>query len=59
MLYNSCNDQKGGILVENSNKKGLKITLTIFFALIAAVVTANIITEIFKSEFKTYYSVDQ
>ena len=44
--------------MKKTKNKGLKIALTIFISTVAAVVTANIITEIFKSKLKTYYVVD-
>lgn len=43
--------------MEKQNK-GFKVTLTVFFALVAAMLAANFITDIFKSEFKTYFKVD-
>lgn len=38
--------------------KGIKIFVIIFTSVVAAVVTANIITEIFKTKLNRYYSVD-
>lgn len=40
--------------------KGLKIFLIVFSSIVAAVVTANIITEIFKTKLNNkYYSVER
>lgn len=38
--------------------KGVKVFLIIFVSVAAAVVTANIFTEIFKTRLNKYYSVD-
>lgn len=38
--------------------KGMKVFLTIFLSVSAAVVTANILTEIFKTKLNKYYSVE-
>ena len=38
--------------------KGIKIFVIIFTSVVAAVVTANIITEIFTTKLNRYYSVD-
>lgn len=39
--------------------KGCKIFLIAFISVVSAVVTANVITEIFKTKLNKYYSVDQ
>lgn len=38
--------------------KGVKVFFIIFASVAAAVVTANILTEIFKTRLNKYYSVD-
>lgn len=38
--------------------KGMKVFLTIFISVATAVVTANILTEIFKTKLNKYYLVD-
>lgn len=38
--------------------KGFKIFLVVFTSIVAAVVTANVITEIFKTKLNKYYSVN-
>lgn len=39
--------------------KGLKIFLIVFVSVAAAVVTADIVTEIFKTKLNKYYSVER
>lgn len=38
--------------------KGLKIFLMIFISMVTAGVAANLLTEVFKTKMKKYYSVD-
>lgn len=39
--------------------KGLRIFIIAFVSVVMAVVTANVITEIFKTKLNKYYSVDR
>lgn len=40
-------------------RKGMKVFLIVFTSVVAAVVTANVLTEIFKTRLNKYYSVER
>jgi hypothetical protein len=40
-------------------RKGMKVFLIVFTSMVAAVVTANVLTEIFKTRLNKYYSVER
>lgn len=39
--------------------KGLKIFIIVFTSVVAAIVTADLVTEIFKTKLNKYYSVER
>ncbi|WP_295125038.1 hypothetical protein [Ruminococcus sp.] len=39
--------------------KGTKIFLIVFTSVVTAIITANLVTEVFKTKLNKYYSVEQ